>query len=186
MPRAAPAGRSWRGRSAVPRYAVIGDPIAHSASPRMFGWLADRLGLILTYEAVRVSPEALAGFLEEARAGRWDGVSVTVPHKQNALVLADRSDPRAARTGAANCLVRGGDGRLVAHNTDVEGIVQALAHHGVSLAGHRRAAARLRRGSQGRGRRGAGGGRAPAVDRQPPPHAGARPGERIRRRGAAR
>ncbi len=48
-------------------------------------------------------------------------------------MLADRSDPRAARTGAANCLVRGADGRLVAHNTDVEGIVQALAHHGVSL-----------------------------------------------------
>lgn len=121
----------------VPRYAVIGEPIAHSASPRMFEWLADRLGLPLTYEAVRVPPEGLAGFLEEARAGRWDGVSVTLPHKQNALVLADRSDPRAARTGAANCLVRGTDGRLVAHNTDVEGLARALAHHAVPLGGAR-------------------------------------------------
>lgn len=117
----------------VPRYAVIGDPIAHSASPRMFGWLATRLGLTLGYEAVQVPSEGLASVLEEARAGRWDGLSVTIPHKQNALVLADRPDPRAARTGAANCLVRGADGRLVAHNTDVEGIVRALAHHGVSL-----------------------------------------------------
>lgn len=119
----------------MPRYAVIGDPIAHSASPRMFRWLAGRLGLTLTYEAVRVPAEALAGVLEEARAGRWDGLSVTIPHKHDALVLADRSDPRAARTGAANCIVRGGDGRLTAHNTDVEGVLQALSHHGVSLAG---------------------------------------------------
>jgi len=117
----------------VARYAVIGDPIAHSASPRMFRWLAERLGLALTYEAVRVPAESLAAFLEETRAGRWDGLSVTLPHKQNALVLADRADRLASRTGAANCLVRGPEGRLVAHNTDVEGIVQALAHHGVSL-----------------------------------------------------
>lgn len=115
------------------RYAVIGDPIAHSASPRMFRWLAERLGLPLTYEAVRVPAESLAAFLEETRAGRWDGLSVTLPHKQNALVLADRADRLAARTGAANCLVRGPEGRLVAHNTDVEGIVQALDQHGVSL-----------------------------------------------------
>jgi shikimate dehydrogenase len=121
----------------APRFAVIGDPIAHSASPRMFRWLAGQLGLALSYEPVRVPAESLAAFLEEARAGRWDGVSVTIPHKQNALVLADRSDPRAARTGAANCLVRGPSGRLVAHNTDVEGIVKALDHHGVSLGGAR-------------------------------------------------
>lgn len=131
-------GQARRGTvPAVQRFAVIGDPIAHSASPRMFRWLADRLGLALSYDAVRVPAEDLARVLEEARGGRWDGLSVTIPHKQNALVLADRAEPRAARTGAANCLVRGTDGRLVAHNTDVEGIVQALAHGGVSLGGAR-------------------------------------------------
>ena len=117
------------------RLAVIGDPIAHSASPRMFRWLAGELGLDLSYEAVRVPADRLAAFLEEARAGRWDGLSVTLPHKQDALVLADRADPGAARTGAANCLVRGADGRLVAHNTDVEGVTQALARNGAALAG---------------------------------------------------
>jgi shikimate dehydrogenase len=119
----------------VPRFAVLGDPIAHSASPRLFRWLAGRLGLSLTYDAVRVPAGSLATSLEEARAGRWDGLSVTLPHKQDALVLADRADPRASRTGAANCLVRAADGRLVAHNTDVEGVTRALARHGRSLAG---------------------------------------------------
>ena len=42
---------------------------------------------------------------------------------------------RAARTGASNCIVRAPDGRLVAHNTDVEGVTAALAQHGCSLAG---------------------------------------------------
>jgi len=121
--------------AAVPRFAVIGDPIHHSASPRLFRWLAGTLGLPLTYEAVEVPSGSLPAVLEEARAGRWDGLSVTIPHKQDALVLADRADPRAARTGAANCLVRSAQGRLVAHNTDVEGVVQALARHGRSLAG---------------------------------------------------
>jgi len=119
----------------VPRFAVIGDPIAHSASPPLFRWLADRLGVGLGYEAVRVPAGALASVMEEARAGRWDGLSVTIPHKQDALVLADRADPRAARTGASNCIVRAPDGRLVAHNTDVEGVTAALAQHGCSLAG---------------------------------------------------
>jgi len=119
----------------VKRFAVIGDPIAHSASPRLFRWLADRLGLALSYEAVRVPSGSLAAVLEEARAGRWDGLSVTIPHKQDALVLADRADARASRTGAANCLVRSGDGRLVAHNTDVEGVTAALAWHGLALTG---------------------------------------------------
>jgi len=101
----------------------------------MFQWLAARLGLSHSYEAVRVPADGLAAALEEMRAGRWDGVSVTLPHKHDSLVLADRSDPRAARTGAANCLVRGADGKVVAHNTDVDGVVQALAHHGVTLGG---------------------------------------------------
>jgi shikimate dehydrogenase len=119
----------------VSRFAVIGDPVAHSASPRLFDWLAGRLGLELRYEAVRVPAGTLASVLEEARAGRWDGLSVTIPHKQDALVLAERAHPRATRAGAANCLVRAADGRLVAHNTDVEGVSAALAHHGCSLRG---------------------------------------------------
>ena len=119
----------------VSRFAVIGDPVAHSASPGMFGWLATRLGLPLTYEAVRVLPGELATVLEQTRRGRWDGLSVTLPHKHDALVLADRAVPGATRTGAANCLARGEDGRLVAHNTDVEGVARALAMHGLSLRG---------------------------------------------------
>ena len=53
------------------RCAVIGDPVGHSASPRMFSWLADRLGLELSYQAVRVPAPELPALVDQIRAGRW-------------------------------------------------------------------------------------------------------------------
>jgi len=124
-------------RLAVSRFAVIGDPVAHSASPRLFQWLAQRLGLDLSYEARRVSVVDFPSAVAELRAGRWSGVSVTLPHKLAALEAADIRDPTAVEVGAANCLVRAPDGQLTAHNTDLEGITRALEHHGVGLGGAR-------------------------------------------------
>jgi shikimate dehydrogenase len=121
----------------VPQFAVIGDPVAHSASPRLFQWLAQQLGLDLSYEARRVSVVDFPGVVAELRAGRWSGLSVTLPHKLTALEAADVRDPTALEVGAANCLVRAPNGQLSAHNTDVEGITRALEHHGVGLAGAR-------------------------------------------------
>ena len=119
------------------RCAVIGDPVAHSASPRMFSWLADRLGLELVYEAVRVRPPELPEVLEALHAGRWDGLSVTAPHKEAALALADGRTSLAVEAGAANCLQRTAVAQVMAHNTDVLGIERALEHHHLSLRGAR-------------------------------------------------
>jgi shikimate dehydrogenase len=119
------------------RFAVIGDPVAHSASPRLFQWLAQRLDLDLSYEACRVSVADFPGVVAELQAGRWSGVSVTLPHKLAALAVADVRDQTALEVGAANCLARASNGQLTAHNTDLEGITRALEHHGVGLAGAR-------------------------------------------------
>jgi shikimate dehydrogenase len=121
----------------MPRFAVIGDPVAHSASPRLFQWLARRLDLDLSYEALRVSVVDLPGVVAELRAGRWSGLSVTLPHKLAAFEAADVRVPTALEVGAANCLARTPNGQLTAHNTDLEGITRALEHHGVALAGAR-------------------------------------------------
>jgi shikimate dehydrogenase len=119
------------------RFAVIGDPVAHSASPRLFQWLVAQLDLALTYEAKRVSAADLPEVIAHLRAGRWSGLSVTLPHKRAALEAADVRDPTALEVGAANCLVRASDGHLTAHNTDLEGVLRALKHQGVSLGGAR-------------------------------------------------
>jgi shikimate dehydrogenase len=85
------------------------------------------LGLPHTYEAVRTSEAELPSRIAELRAGVFAGLNVTVPHKTRVLALVDAVDPSAAQAGAANTLVRGADGRVVAHNTDVAALRAELA-----------------------------------------------------------
>jgi shikimate dehydrogenase len=122
------------------RFAVVGDPIAHSKSPLMHTAAYRALGLPHTYEAVRASPSELAAVVAALREGRWDGLNVTVPHKQRVLDLVDDVDASAEATGAANTLVRTADGRIAAHNTDSPALAAELREL---------AAPRALRGSQG-------------------------------------
>jgi shikimate dehydrogenase len=108
------------------RFAVIGDPVAHSKSPAMQGAAFRALGLPHTYEAVRVTPDDLARVVALLRDGRFDGLNVTVPHKERVLSLADDLDQSARVAGAANTLVRGANGRIVAHNTDAPALAAEL------------------------------------------------------------
>ena len=112
--------------TALRRAAVIGHPIAHSLSPRLFGLLARRLGFALAYEKFDISPDTLATAVEEARREqRFTGWSVTLPHKIAVLALAGRVSPEARRAGAANVL-HFVDGVAVAHNTDGFGVLRTL------------------------------------------------------------
>jgi shikimate dehydrogenase len=108
------------------RFAVIGDPVAHSKSPAMQAAAFRALGLPHTYEAVRVAPEELPRFVALVRDGTYDGANVTVPHKERILSLVDELDPSARVAGAANTLCRGAGGRIVAHNTDAPALAAEL------------------------------------------------------------
>ncbi len=114
------------------RFAVIGDPIAHSKSPVMHAAAYRALGLEHTYEAVRVSEAQLRGVVDQLRAGVFDGLNVTVPHKQRVLAMVHDIDESAAMVGAANTLVRSSDGRVTAHNTDAPALAHELARLGAS------------------------------------------------------
>lgn len=120
------------------RFAVIGDPVAHSKSPAMQGAAFRALGLPHTYEAVRVAAEDLPRFVARIRDGTYDGANVTVPHKERILSLVDELDASARVAGAANTLCRGADGRIVAHNTDAPALaaeLQRLAGPASSFSG---------------------------------------------------
>ncbi|ROO84395.1 shikimate dehydrogenase [Actinocorallia herbida] len=111
------------------RAAVLGSPIAHSLSPvlhraayaalRLDGW---------TYERHECAEDGLAAFLTEDFAG----LSLTMPLKRVALDLATERSDLAVKTGGANTLVRRPGGGWSADNTDVYGILQALAEGGVT------------------------------------------------------
>ncbi len=82
------------------------------------------MGIVGDYRIEAVSPEALPGFLAELPGRGYVGANVTMPHKEQALALA-QGDIRARAVGAANTLWFDG-GTLRATNTDVEGFVGNL------------------------------------------------------------
>jgi len=84
------------------------------------------LGLPHTYEAVRSTADELPRVVAMLREGAFDGLNLTVPHKERVLALADHLDASARVAGAANTLVRGADGRIVAHNTDAPALAAEL------------------------------------------------------------
>jgi shikimate dehydrogenase len=108
------------------RFAVVGDPVGHSKSPAMQAAAMRALGLPHTYEAVRATADELPRVVAMLRDGAYDGLNVTVPHKERVLSLVDALDPSARLAGAANTLVRDDDGRLVAHNTDAPALAAEL------------------------------------------------------------
>ena len=54
-------------------FCVIGDPIGHTLSPLIHAAVFKQLGVSMDYEAVRVAPDRLAGFVEESRRSRRPG-----------------------------------------------------------------------------------------------------------------
>ncbi len=85
------------------------------------------LGLPHVYEAIHANAIELGAVVERLKSGELDGINVTVPHKERVLSLVDALDESARVAGAANTIVRTGDGRLVAHNTDAPALAAELS-----------------------------------------------------------
>lgn len=114
--------------------ALLGQPVAHSISPRFQQVALDTLGLDARYEPWETPPSGLPAAVERLRSADLMGANVTVPHKVAVLRLVDRPDPLAELVGAVNTIVRR-DGLLHATNTDVSGVLRALADAGIGVAG---------------------------------------------------
>ena len=118
------------------RYAVIGAPVAHSLSPRLFQVIAQRTGRALQYECRTVREEELPSFLAEAKRGAYRGVNVTMPLKTRCAALAEERTAEAEALSAANVL-RFANGRAFAHNTDGDGFLLSLQAMGVPVRGEK-------------------------------------------------
>ncbi len=103
---------------------MLGDPVAHSLSPTLHRAGYAALGLDWTYVSARVPAGGLSAHLDSLDAS-WRGLSLTMPLKREAMVLADRVSDQAALVGAANTLLLVDEG-LHADNTDLPGALAAL------------------------------------------------------------
>jgi shikimate dehydrogenase len=117
------------------RAAVLGSPIAHSLSPVLHRAAYDALGLTgWTYEAYDVTEDRLGEFLAGLDE-TWAGLSLTMPLKAAVIPYLDAAAPVVEAVGAANTVLLA-DGRRVGENTDVPGMVAALAEQGVDRVRH--------------------------------------------------
>jgi len=111
--------------------AVLGSPIAHSLSPVLHTAAYAALGLgDWTYTAIECDEAGLPGLLASCDR-QWAGLSLTMPLKRAVLPLLDRTEPLAVEVGGANIVVFEG-GERHGYNTDVPGMVAALAEAGVT------------------------------------------------------
>lgn len=120
------------------RYAVFGNPIGHSRSPRIHAAFAAQTGEPIEYGACCIEPEQFETEVAAFFAGGGKGLNITVPFKQRAWTLAEQRSPRAERAGAVNTLYLDAAGRLTGDNTDGVGLVRDLQENrGVDLQGAR-------------------------------------------------
>jgi len=108
------------------RYAVMGNPVAHSKSPRIHALFAQQLRHQIEYTAIQVDPGGFAQAVDQFRAGGGKGLNVTVPFKQEAYWLTEHRSERANIAQAVNTLRFEPDGRLFGDNTDGAGLVHDL------------------------------------------------------------
>lgn len=114
----------------VLRFAVIGSPIDHSLSPVMHQAAFKALGLPHVYERIDTPLDDLPRRIAELKDGTFAGLNVTVPLKERVLDLCDEISSSVRAIGAANTLVRGAGGIVIAHNTDAPALRQELEQLG--------------------------------------------------------
>lgn len=114
--------------------AVFGHPVGHSLSPELHNAAFAALELPYVYVAHDVEPGKVAAALEGVRVMGYRGLSVTIPHKIEALHAVDWVDETARGIGCINTVVNE-DGRLLGYNSDGRGALDALRQAGADPTG---------------------------------------------------
>lgn len=124
-------------KAVTDRYVVIGNPVAHSKSPRIHALFAAAAGQDMAYETLLAPLDGFATAVREFVAGGGRGANVTVPFKEEAFRLATHLSERARAAGAVNTLSFN-DAEIAGDNTDGAGLVRDLqVNLGVVIPGKR-------------------------------------------------
>lgn len=101
-------------------YGVAGNPLRHSLSPLMLNTAFRRETLNAVYLALQTTK--VSDLLKLIHEIPIQGLSITMPLKQEIMAHLERTDPLSAKIGACNTILRAQDGKLYGFNTDVAGI----------------------------------------------------------------
>lgn len=117
------------------RYAVFGNPIHHSLSPRIHTQFARETGQDLSYEAILAPLDGFGACVAQFQHSGGQGANITVPFKEQAFALCTQRSARAELAGAVNTF-RFENGAIWGDNTDGAGLVADLTRNlGFALRG---------------------------------------------------
>ena len=111
---------------------VLGNPVAHSRSPRLFRHWLTRYDLAGYYVPIPVAEADLEQVVRTLPAMGFAGINVTIPYKEAVLEVADLVTDRATLIGAANTIIFRRDGKIHADNTDGYGFIANLQQNAPS------------------------------------------------------
>ncbi len=110
----------------VKQFAVFGNPVSHSRSPRIHELFAMQVGIKQTYRAIQAPVDAFEDTLDAFFASGARGANITAPFKERAYAKSHDVTKRAYLAGAVNTLKRLDDGCLLGDNTDGIGLLADL------------------------------------------------------------
>lgn len=113
---------------------LIGSPVGHSASPAMYNYSFEKLGLDYVYAAFDIKECEVKNAVDAIRTFHMRGCNVTMPDKVEAAKYMDELSSAAQIIGAVNTIVND-DGKLTGYITDGEGFVANLKDHGIDVKG---------------------------------------------------
>lgn len=119
-------------------YAVMGNPIEHSLSPRIHSLFAQQTQQSMSYTSILGDLDEFENQVRDFFLRSGKGLNVTLPFKQRAWKMADQCTPRADFAQAANTLTVLDDGRIQADNTDGAGLLHDLINQYTQLLEGRR------------------------------------------------
>jgi shikimate dehydrogenase len=119
------------------KFAVIGDPVAHSKSPALHAAFLREAGIAGTYEAIRVPAGDCARVTQMLRARGFAGINVTTPLKEEAYAICTDLDEISRRSACVNTLTLRADAILGANTDGIGALTAAQSALRASIAGKR-------------------------------------------------
>ncbi|MEI2267282.1 shikimate dehydrogenase [Erwinia sp. CGal63] len=107
-------------------FAVFGNPVSHSKSPRIHQLFAEQMNIAHPYGRICAPVEGFTQAIADFVAQGGAGANVTLPFKEQAYRLVDVLSERASLAGAVNTIKKLEDGRLLGDNTDGIGLLSDL------------------------------------------------------------
>ncbi len=116
----------------VYRMALVGSSLGHSISPWIHYDIMDARGIEGTYEMIEINQvnfqEKFFGLIQ----GKYDGLNITLPYKQDVIMFMDNLSDEAKKIGAVNT-IRIRNGVTTGYNTDYYGFLEMMREHAIDI-----------------------------------------------------